>query len=127
MSFADIIARLTERKPVAYTEIGRLKHDLHEVRVHNVDLARQLLHARRKADDATDALTVFRCELRKEHAEMLGEIVQLRAENRRLITDLVDVRRDRDGLRSQLDHALGYGADELGAIEAGKTKAEVTA
>jgi hypothetical protein len=86
----------------------RLRRDVRETNADNARLAQQLTRARHDAATAREALDTARSAVTAGHRKLIAEIELLRRDNR--------------GLRQQLDHALGYGAEELAAIEAGETK-----
>jgi predicted nucleic acid-binding Zn-ribbon protein len=90
-------------------QVSDLKAEKRELTDANARLARRL-------DEAEEALTACTGSVVEAHRELVAERDRLQAE-------LDAVRKDRDGIRQQLDHALGYGAEELTAIEAGKTTA----
>ena len=91
LHFVELVARLRRPTAAELTEIGRLKQDLGEARLQNVDLAARLVREGHRADHATDALIVFRCELRAEHRAMTAELGQLRTENASLRERVVDL------------------------------------
>ncbi|MFI6443786.1 hypothetical protein [Kitasatospora sp. NPDC050543] len=91
-------------------QVARLRAERRELTDLNVRLARNLT-------TAEEALAACTGSVVEAHRELV-------AENARLQAEVDAVRKDRDGIRAQLDHALGYGAEELTAIEAGKTKAD---
>jgi predicted AAA+ superfamily ATPase len=98
----------------------RLRHDVKAANADNAALAARATAEQRRADTAEAALVTTREAVTAGHRELLRRLDDLTRENGRLT-------RDRDGLRQQLNHALGYGATELAAIEAGKTKPRETA
>jgi len=112
-----ITAFLARRRETAESvQLRDLRRELRESHLHAISLGARCREETTRADVAEQALAEFRQDIRAAHSRLVADNAQLRLENTAL-------RRDRDSVRPQLDHALGYGAPELAAIEAGKTKA----
>lgn len=109
---------LLRRRPAAAPQPGnpaRLADDLRDQIAHSADLAAQLVLAKKRADAA---------ERRAEAAE--GEHQRVAAELVTAHREALALRKDRGSVRSQLDHALGYGAADLQAIETGTGQPRTT-
>jgi hypothetical protein len=92
-----------------------LRADLRETREQAAQLAADRVAAIKRADTAEAEAQIAREALTAGHRDLL-------AENVRLASEIDLLRRDRNGLRSQLDNALGRSYEQHAAIDAGSSK-----
>jgi hypothetical protein len=104
------------RPAAALTPVARLQRELADEHDLNIRLARDLRAEINRAEVAEQELDRFRQGIRGAHSALVADNANLRRE-------LAALRTDRNGLRQQLDNALGYSDHELATIEAGKTTA----
>jgi hypothetical protein len=103
------------RMDALQARISGLVEQVADARAAELEQAKANGRLARRATTAEDCMAGARAALVAAHRELKAENERLRAENDQL-------RRANRGLRPQLDNALGCGAEELTAIEAGKTK-----